>query len=254
MKRGRKTRRSRTMKRRSATVKPSANFSKKVRQVLHRVAETKCADPGIFRANEIKGVLNNNLLQCVPLMPQIGQGVGQGDRVGNDVQTRRAYLLLNLWMYQVTTPSNSDPPKFVDIYIYKYKPTNFGTSIDLTKFLQYGNTAVAYDQDALPESGLLNINTDLYTLKKHIRRQLWNPNNANTYALANRNVQNGMTMKLDITKYISKKLKFDDAVSNVVTNDNLFLSIVCSNNDTQSAGATVYGEFNATILYKFDDI
>lgn len=251
---GRKTRRSRTMKRRSDTVKPSANFSKKVLKVIHRVAETKCANPKFKRENEIRGQLDDNADQCISLMPEIAQGTGQGDRVGNDVQTRRAYLLLNFWMYQITTASNSDPPKFVDIYIYKYKESTRQTSIDLTKFLQYGNTAVAYDQDALPESGLLNVNNDKFTLKKHMRRQLWNPNSANTYALANRNVQNAMSMKLDITKYISKKLKYDDSASNVVTNDNLWVSIVCSNNDTQSAGTTVYGEFDATLLYKFDDI
>lgn len=251
---GRKTRRSKTMKRRSATVKPSANFSKKVRAVMHRVAETKCADPGIFRNNEIRGQLDTPSDQCIPLMPVIPQGAGQGDRIGNDVQTRRAYLLLNLWMYQITTASNSDPPKFIDIYIYKYKVSNNQSAIDLRKFLQYGNTAVSYDQDALPESGLLNVNTDNFTLKKHMRRQLWNPNAANTYALANKNVQNALTMKLDITKYIGKTLKYDDAFSNAVTNDNLWVSIVCSNNDTQPAGTTVYGEFNATLLYKFDDI
>ncbi len=241
-----------TMKRK--TVKPSANFSQKVMKVVNRHAETKCANPHILRANDIKGILDDNLTQCVPLMPEIAQGAGQGDRVGNQVSTRRVWLLLQLWMYQVTTPANSDPPKFVDIYIYKYKPSNRQSVIDLRKFLQYGNTAVSYDQDALPESGLLNVNSDVFTLKKHMRRQLWNPNAANTYALANKNVQNALSMKLDITKYFNKTIKYDDTASNVVTNDNLYVSIVLSNNDGQLTGTTTYGEFNSTVLYKFDDL
>ena len=243
-----------TRKNKKKSVKPSASFSKKVMKVVHKAAETKCANPSIFRDNPIKGALSDTLTQCIPMMPVIAQGAGQGDRIGNEVTTRRAYLLLNLWLYQVTTASNSDPPKFVDIYIYKYKPSNSQTAIDLRQFLQYGNLSVDYDQDVLPESGLLNVNSDVFTLKRHMRKQLWNPRETNTYAMANRNVQNGLSMKIDVTNCFKNKLEYNDATSNVVTNDNLYVSVVFTNSDTQLAGTASYGEFQATTLYKYDDI
>ncbi len=252
---GRKRNYNRKRRQYNKNSKPTTNFSKRVISVVHKLAETKCANPAIYRGNPILSQLTDNATQCIPLMPIIAQGAGQGDRVGNNVTTRKAYLLLNFWLYQISTSTNVDPPKFVDIYIYKYKPSNTQTSINLREFLQYGNISVEYDQNALPECGLLNVNQDVFTIKKHIRRQLWNPRADNTYAQANRNVQNGMSMKLDITKYYKHNIEFNDATANVVTNDNLFMSMVFTNNDTSTASATIpYGEFSATALFKYDDI
>lgn len=235
--------------------KPSANFSKKVLKVVSRAAETKCCAPLIQRGNEIRTLLTDNTTQCIPLVPVIAQGVGQGDRLGNEVTTKNVMLYIQTHVYQITNASNSDPPKFVDYYLYKFKKSNNQTGVDLRKFLQYGNTSTDYDGANLPESGGLNLNNDLFVLKKHIRRQLWNPNSANTYALANRNVQNGNSMKLNITKYYKKKLQFDDDISNSVTNDNLYLSVVYTNNDGQQyASNLAVGDFDATMIYKYDDM
>ncbi len=246
--------RGKTSKKTKSNTKPTANFSKKVMSVVSRAAETKCAAPLIYRKNPIMALLDNNLTQCIPLMPNIAQGEAQGDRIGNSVSTKTVMLYLQSHMYQISTPANSDPPKFVDYYIYKYKPTNSQSSIDLRQFLQYGSTSTSYDGTNLPESGGLNVNNDKFTLKKHIRRQLWCPDANNTYALATRNVQNANALKLNITKMFKKDLLYNDNVSNIVSNDNLFISVVYTNNDGQQYSTDqVVGEFDITVLFKYDD-
>ena len=48
------------------------------------------------------------------------------------------------------------------------------SAIDITKFLQFGNTAIDYDGAAALYSGQLEQNKDLYTPKYHKRVTLWN--------------------------------------------------------------------------------
>lgn len=230
-------------------------FQQRVMKIVHRDAETKCIAPQIVRDSQVFSVLNNNILQCINLMPQISSGTEQGERIGNLVTTKKVMLYLSMHAYQLSNSSNTDPPKFFDVYIYKYKKSNDVSAVDLRKFLQYGNTSTEYNSGPLPESGGLNINSDLFTLKKHFRKQLWNPNPANTYALATRDVNNAATYKFDITNMYRKVLNFDDTVSNVVTNDNLFISVVFTNNDGQAYSETTsIGSYDTTVMYHYTDL
>lgn len=245
----------RKRQRRSAPKRKKQTFCKRVMKCVESNVETKYMAPLVQRDNQIYTKLQDNVTQCIPLMPILAQGSGQGDRVGNMVSTKKVMLYLNANIYQITTTSNSDPPKYVDFYIYKYKKSNSQTSVDLRKFLQYGNISTDYDGAGLPESGGLNVNNDVFTLKKHFRRQMWNPNQNNTYAMATRNVMNANSYKFDITSFYKKKLVYDDEVTNVVTNDNLFISVVFTNNDNQPyADTTAVGNFDATVMYHYTDL
>lgn len=248
----RKTYKKKTYKKKTT---PVASFNKRVLSVIHREAENKNAVPLIYRGNPIRNRLDNAATQCIPLMPNIGQGDGQGDRVGNQVTTIKAMLYLQTHIFQNTSPGNDDPPKWIDVYIYKFKPTNAQTAISLSQFLQYGNTSIFYDSVAIPECTGLPLNKDKFALKKHIRRTLWNPNPANVYALATRNVPNAFDMKIDITKYLKKKIMYNDDVTNVVTNDNLFISVVFTTNDNHAYSTTQsFGSFNAMLNYEYEDL
>ncbi len=233
--------------------KPTKAFTQKVQRIISRTAEKKYMSPRVIRDNRIINIFNNPSVQSINLMPVLAQGIGQGDRIGNEVTTKKATLYLMAKMD--AQAANTDPPKFVDIYIYKSKRSIFVDDISTTKFLQYGSTAVAYDSLTLPECGGFNVNNDLFILKKKIRRQLWNPTETNV-KLATRGCQNAMSQKIDLTKFFKKKMIFDDsASSNQPTNDNLFITMVYTNNDTSGySNSTVVGTFDVTLMYQFEDL
>ena len=168
---------------------------------------------------------------------------------------RKAMVYFSAHLFQITTQANSDPPKYLDIYLYKYKVSNDQTAITLGNFLNYGNTSIPYDSSTIPESGAFPINKDKFILKKHIRITLWNPNPANVYAQGSRHILNASAFKIDITKYLKKELQYNDSVTNLVTNDNLYLSCVYTNNDDQVFNTnTVVGEFDTLLTYEYEDL
>lgn len=235
--------------------KKEPSFNKKVLSVIHRQAENKQIPAAIFRNNRITNTLTDNVLQVIPLTPNIVQGTGEGERVANSVSTRKAMVYFSAHMFQISTASNSDPPKYLDIYIYKFKPSNDQTAITLTNFLNFGSTSIAYDSSTIPESGAFPINKDKFILKKHIRKLLWNPNPANIYAQGSRHIMNACAFKIDLTKYLKQTIQYNDAVTNLVTNDNLYLSCVYTNNDDQAyATNTVVGEFDTLLTYEYEDL
>lgn len=237
------------------TKKTNQTFEKKVLSVIHRQTENKQIPAQIVRNTRITNALTDNILQVVKITPSIVQGTGEGERVGNNVSTMKAMLYFSAHLFQINTPSNADPPKYLDIYIYKYKVSNDQSAITLSNFLNLGSSSVNYDSLLVPESGAFPINKDKFILKKHIRKLLWNPSPTNTYAMASRHIMNACAFKLDITKYLKKQLQFNDAVSNLVTNDNLYISCVYTNNDDQGYDySTVIGEYDTLLTYEFEDL
>lgn len=235
--------------------RPTQTFEKKVLSVIHKQAENKQIPAQIVRNTRITNQLTDNILQVVKLTPNIVQGSGEGERVGNSVTTRKAMLYFSAHLFQINNASNSDPPKYLDIYIYKFKPSNDQSAITLSNFLNLGSSSTLYDSLNVPESGAFPVNNDKFTLKKHIRKLLWNPNTNNTYALASRHIMNACAFKMDITPYLKKTLMYNDGVTNLVTNDNLYISCVYTNNDDQQYAAnTVVGEFDTLMTYEFEDL
>ncbi len=73
--------------------------------------------------------------------------------------------------------------------------------------------------------------------------------------MATRNYNNAATYKFDITSMYKKVMNFDDAVSNVVTNDNLFISVVYTNNDGQQYTNTLsVGSFDVVTFFHYTDL
>ena len=230
-----------------------SELRKTVKEEYHKLTQNKITAPSIIRSNRIFNILNDNTLQCLSLMPDIGQGDGQGERIANRVRTMKATLYLSGHVFGITNSANYDPPKYVDIYIYKNRKSNNATAIELNNFLQYGSTSIPYDSLTVPECGGIRVNEDKFMLKKHIRKVLHNPTSAQTNVGA-RNLMPAFAFKLDITKYLKKNLMYDDAVSNVVLNDNLFLSVAYTNvDDTGYANDLSIGEYDMSFTYEYEN-
>jgi len=242
-------------KKRTIKKKP-VSFNKKVERVIDNLAEPKSMSPIIIRNNRLFNNITDPVLHAIPLMPQLVSGSQQGERIGNEITTKSAMLYFSCHLFQQSgTVPNFDPPKYVDIFIYKFKKSNNQSALQLNNMFQFGNTSIPYDSSTLPESRGMNINKDKFILKKKISKVLWNPTDTNVYARGARNISNACSMKIDLTKYIKKKILYDDLVSNVVTNDNLYISVAFTNND-DSINATNYaaGEFDIALFYDFYDL
>lgn len=237
---------------RSSPVKSIRSIAK---QVVHEMTENKKMTPLVGLGLRVDQSLSSSS-QAVNLSPALVQGVGQGDRIGNRVRVMKSKLILQLVANQLTTSGPNPGPNYFDIYLYRYKPSNEQTDVNLTKFLQFGNTAVPYDGGPAPYSGLLDVNSDLFTRRIHKRVKLWNPapgsstDNAPDYAWASP-CQMGTNMVIDTTKMLKKVLKYNDNTQ-LPTNDNLFLSVVATAVDERNLGGTV-GTFSFVHQVTFED-
>lgn len=239
--------------------KNTARATKSIRtiakQVVHQMSENKKMTPLVGLGLRVDQALTSSS-QAVNLTPIMVQGTGQADRIGNGIRILKSKLILQLQANQITTSGPNPGPNYFDIYLYKYKPSNEQTDVNLNQFLQFGNTAVPYDGGPAPYSGLLDVNKDLFIKRCHKRVRLWNPapssstDSAPDFAWSSP-VQNGTTMVIDTTKFIRKVLKYNDNTS-LPTNDNLFLSVVSTAVDGRNLGGSV-GAFSFVHQLTYED-
>lgn len=208
---------------RKRTRKPSKSVKKNsikktIQKVLNKNLEVKRQSLS-SSYNNIFNIIND--ARVAVIKPIIGQGTGQGDRVGNSVKIKKLTLYVNVVMDATSTVSGY--PKYVDIYIFKFKKNNVTvpTASDMTKFLQFGNSAEQYLGRAF--DGMREVNNDLFTIKRKIRLNMIHGSTINNY-YGYGLMQSNMTLKFDVTKYFKQRILFDDA-TNTVTNDNLYMAI-----------------------------
>lgn len=229
-----------------------------VKRELSKRVEVKTVAPAILTSNRITNHLYDPSVQCIPLVPIIAQGAGQGERIGNKVRTRKATLNINMNVDSITIASGYVPPMYIDVYIYKVRKSNNVTAVPLDQFLQYGNTSTDYDSASLFQSGNLNINRDQILLKRKKRVLLTNKAESNQTGLAlvnGSNINNAHNMTVDITKFLAKNMNFQDAVTNT-PEDNLYVSVVATPNDynTLYAQNFVFGQFSTMVQYSYEDL
>lgn len=221
------------------------------KSVVSRRVENKHMTPLVVNGYRVLHDLIDPTLQLIPLMPQIPQGDAQGDRTGNAVMTMRSVFYVNVNAIQISATPPVGPIYF-DMYIFKFKKSNTQSAVQLDRFLQYGNTAVNYQGGTIPQSYGLNVNKDLFTIKRRRRILLWNPQEPMSYAGSSR-VLNAKSFKFDITNAIKKKIKFSDNLSFPPTNDNLFFMCGFTSNDGRNLGSTIGGNVDTLLTYEFED-
>lgn len=113
------------------------------KSVISRRVENKSMAPLALQSYRILHDLTDPTTQLIPLMPQIPQGDGQGDRTGNAVMTMKSHFYVNLKAIQIAATPPTGPIYF-DMYILKFKKSNNQSAVELDKFLQFGNTATNY--------------------------------------------------------------------------------------------------------------
>jgi len=232
-KKGRKRRaplRKRAAGKRTSSV--SVGVKKYVKKILHSNIENKCVQ--INYGNSFGNINESPEMNAFPMCPlsliwTIPTGVGQGNRVGNIVSTRKVYLnyVLRPLPYSATTNPQPNPCE-VQLMLGYVKNTPCFSPVpgDFSFLFQSGSTSVA------PVGTLRDlisvINTDYWVIKKRWTHKVGYAASEGTGAnpgsqfQANNDFKLNHVVRLDITKHIPKKLVFNDGSATTNTK-NLFL-------------------------------
>ena len=233
----------RSYKKRASTKKRSVRGGKRssavssavksfVTKQLHGAIEDKCVQ--INYGSSFGNVLESPDFNAFPMCPltgywTIGQGVGQGNRVGNVIKTRRVYLnyIIHPTVYDALTNPNPQPIEVQLMLGYvKNTPCFAPIAGDIGQLFQQGSNVLA------PIGNLRDIisviNTDYWTMKKRWTHKVGFASSTGTGSqapqqyFANNDFKMNIVKRMDITKLIPKTHVFNDANSTTNTK-NLFL-------------------------------
>ena len=210
---------------------------------MKRAEETKHAQP----LQNLQGLALNayggnstpsssTFIELTTVFNTIGQGTGQGDRIGNRISPVRFVFsgFMNFNADAVGAAQNSQP-QYVKMFVFRMKNTLTATEPDMTKFFQYGNTSQAptgYIQDIKSR-----VNTDdivLYATRlfKLAPSALVNGLGSIAAAFTNNDYKLTQSFKIDLTKYV-KKVVYDDTTAQI-KNHQMFCAFVFGMNDCGS--------------------
>lgn len=210
----------------------SAGVKKYVKSQIHSTIENKCVQVNF--GNSFGNVNESPDFNAYPMCPlatywTINQGVGQGNRVGNIIKTRKVYLnyVLRPLPYSATTNPQPNPCE-VQLMLGYVKNTPCFTPVggDISFLFQSGSASTA------PIGSLRDlvsvINDDYWVIKKRWTHKVGYAASEGTGAnpgnqfQANNDFKLNYVKRLDITKHIPKTHVFNDGSATTNTR-NLFL-------------------------------
>lgn len=238
--------------------------AKYIKKVVHTQIENKTISlrDRVAFSNWVTDPAQNMSVRPIcpnPSALQIVQGTGQSERVGNTITTRK--LLLRYCLYPLPQDQSYNPqpyPKEVCIWIgfLKGDRKSLPVTADFQRFYQDGITAISPIGDVWDT--LMPVNTDLFTVCKQIRHKVGNevytdysgikPNNYFT----NNDFKLNSYYTVDLTKYINKIVKFDDATT--VSDTGLYMWMTAVNaHGTVETNAIYAVEMSYVLRYDYED-
>lgn len=182
--------------------------------------------------NSINWGLDNGVYLLNPTQNRIDitQGTGQGQRVGNFVRTKSSYLSGILYANQQNASYNVTPkPYEVMFVIYKILGQGNIADVTLTGLFQNGNTQSS--PTGTLQDLTVPINKDKYRIYYRRVFKIGSADNTGTGSstglqfFANNDYKRNIRFYIPLTKYMDKRMKFNDTERNV-KNDNLYLAIL----------------------------
>lgn len=241
------TKKSTVMKKRVyKSKKPSLAVKRYVKQAIHRQLENKSfsiesaetlaapSNPTTFQAGNIIQLTPSNATNSLYTIPQ---GTGQGNRLGNQINLRKAQFKCIMYPQGYNVTSNPTPkPLDVCIWIFSVKRGVLGLTVADAwnifngTFFGNGNSS----------NGTVNNIYDIVSdtnnevLQLHYKRVVKLGANSNILqtggnaALANNDYKYNQILKINLTKYMPKRITFNDTDANSTTKQ-VFM-IVCPYN------------------------
>ena len=235
-----------------------------VNKSIHRQIENKT----ISDKDELEfaSYTASSTMVCQPIHPttatmNITQGVGQGQRVGNTITTRK--LLLKYIIYPLPYSASNNPwPQPCEVMVWiGFLKGNRQTQPAASDFLNYFQNGNASQN---PASNLwdclLPVNTDLFTICKSFRHKLGNEfvRTSDDLTLTDQQQYSNNDFKLnvertvDVTKYINKVLKYDDTSGTPDTGLYMWMTAVNASGTTNVSNLLSHG-MRYVMRYDYED-
>lgn len=217
--------------------KTSRSFARKVKNIIHRMTENKFWQAPVVQNQVVSAAITGSTSltsvqpYCVNLLPQLAQGTGNSNRIGNRVRLVKNVVkgYVNLLPYNATLNSYRCPVA-VKLYVFSVKSfTNFIGEMgyqNWQQFFRLNNSDVGFYGTMLDM--LQSVNTELYTLHATRTFQLSSQpflvgGGGSNAGYGNPSGKWSMPFRFNLIKY-AKDLKYDDNTSLRVTNKSLFLA------------------------------
>lgn len=236
--------------------------AKYVNKVVHRNVENKTVSEKNeinFAAYFVNADLKVQTISPAPSSLIINQGVGQGERIGNTIKTRKLLLKYVIFPNAYQATINDQPlPQEVIIWIGYLRNNRMKVpdATDFANFFQNGSGT------SPPYSNLwdvtLPVNMDLFHVCKTIRHKIghsvysdYNGIKPSSY-FSNNDFKLNASRTVDCTSYINKTLKFND--SSTVADTGLYMWMTAVNADGSIAvyNVSTIGMFY-TLRYDYED-
>lgn len=243
--------------RKKSVKKVSPSLKSYIKKQIHNNMENKVI-LGYAVNQTITTASASNPFTIQNLLPTIAQGTGHSSRIGNEITIRSAYVsgYVNLLPYNaVTNPLST--PVMVKMWLCSSKTvnTNLISSTDIsTSFFEINNGSVGFQGNMLDM--ILTPNRDSWTIYATKKFEL-----GATYASTNGGVGTGgyfdnskmsIPFYFNYGKYFKRALKYNDTLTNIPTNRNLFLVIQAVYADG-SATAVSIAECHYQFRINFED-
>lgn len=219
------------------STKVTRPFAIKVKKVIHRMSENKFWQAPVVQNTVIPAAITGSTSltsvnpYCINLLPQLAQGTGNSNRIGNRVRLVKNVVkgYVNLLPYNATLNSYRCPVA-VKLYVFSVKSfTNFIGEMGLQNWQQFfrlNNADTGFYGTMLDM--VQSINTELYTLHATRTFELSSQpflvgGGGSNAGYGNPSGKWSIPFAFNLIKYV-KDLKYDDNTSLRVTNKSLFLA------------------------------
>lgn len=242
-------------------VAPKTSVKMMIKRALDRRIENKevCNTDAYFEFYQNgSGSISPSVINS--LNPIIVQSVGENGRVGNAVNLKSAYLKGYLTMAQ--SAGNSAVPAQVNgqwnvrIFIGRLKTSIASpTSADLTSLLRVGGSTFAFDSTN-PLSLVRRVNTELFTIyyDKIHKIGTQTGTGSTTGGIHNNDYQLSKFININLTKYLKKKLIFQDTSINTPTNSGLYIfGGLVDSISSAFTSTTPFVSLTYDLLYSYED-
>ena len=246
----------RTYKKRSANT-PSIN--RIVKRVLHSQIEDKTQ---FVTDSNVRLTTYAVLpaLQTISMIPynNIVQGVGQGQRIGNTIRTRRVEFNFSITPTPYSSTNSQPVPQEIIMMFGKVKNSRAQQPIssDFAHLWQAGSSNVGPYSTTLDL--LQDVNKDYFTVYKvckfkvgYATAQASGNSTANQF-FANNDYKLNVTRRMNITKYCPKIVKFNDATAQP-TNDGLWMWAWAVNGDGSFTAQFTPAQMSYSLNYVYED-
>jgi len=196
---------------------------------------------------------------------QIDQGTGSGGRIGNSITTKSVMFkgTLTPLPYDATTNPNPAPTQIKMFIFYdKRDPVNYPTPMLNADFFQFNNSA----------KGFANNLTDLWApINEDVYRVLYSRTfklgyadysgteqnatfNSNQQSYTNNDFKLNANFRVNVTKYLIKKVKYNDNNSIPTTRGLFCMFVPLYANGLAITTATVPAQVQFMIDYNYEDV